>query len=133
MMQTHKKPTGQKGYIALSSVLVLLVVTIIITVSASYLAIDTGIIALSAEQSATAFTLAESCAAEALLQINENNALPSTISFPEGSCSVTEHSHIGNDWDFSTQANVGTNTEEIRITASRTTTVTITNWQRIAQ
>ena len=133
MMQTDKKPTCQNGYIALSSVLVLLVVTIIITVSASYLAIDTGIIALSAEQSSTAFTLAESCAAEALLQINENNALPSTISFPEGSCNVTEHSHTGNDWDFSTQANVGTNTEEIRIAASRTTTVTITNWQRIAQ
>lgn len=113
--------------------MVLLAVIVIVTVSAAFLSIDTGLLAQSAQGSAVRLNLVESCVNEVLLELNETAAVPSTVTLPQGTCSVVLNSQTGQTWDVTVTSISGSNTEAIQVTADRGNTVARSSWQRIAQ
>jgi hypothetical protein len=119
---------NKNGYIALSSVLVIMAVVLIIGSSVSFLSINEMQSALSSKKSEESLHLVEGCAEDALLRLNKNNSIPLTIIIPEGSCSVTIDSHIGNNWTFTVSSTIINYKKNIQISAVRDSTVTITSW-----
>ena len=91
---------NSSGYIAISSVLVILAVTLTIFISVTLLSIDGAQVSLAEVQDAESVNIIDSCLEDALLYLNNNNSLPSSISLPEGSCNLTQGSHSGDNWVF---------------------------------
>jgi len=119
----------KRGFIALSSMLVILVVIVVIGTSVSLLSVSNIQLSLSHAQSIESLVLVESCVEEALLQLNETDNIPTTITLPEITCSVTINSHSGIDWDFTVSGQSNTHEATINITATRGSTIEITNWE----
>ncbi len=116
------------GYIALSTVLIVLALVLLIGVSTSLLSINDLLSSQSGKMSNGALNLAESCAENALLVLNEENTLPSSITLPQGFCSVTINSQTGSLWDFTVVSVADGYQKYIRINANRGATVTINSW-----
>jgi hypothetical protein len=125
----RQQSSEQGGYIAIASVLVILAIVLVITLSVSLLAIDGVQISLNSTLNEDSGRLVDSCAQEALLRINKDDALPTSIVLPEITCSVTENSHVGNNWNFSVSGNTGQYGKSITVDAVRNTNVTVTSWQ----
>lgn len=119
------------GYIALVTVLVIGAVMLTVGMTVVMNSINSGQGALSGVKKETEIGFVESCAEEALMRINEDNALASTIVLPEGNCTVTINSQSGSDWDFTVTGVLGGYAKSVRVTASRTTTVTVNSWREI--
>ena|SRR3990167_2629670 len=121
----------KSGYVALTTVLVLMVVIVAVSftvVTSSVTELQTS---WSDVGSALALEKAESCAEEALLKLNDTAEIPETINFPSYSCPISVISHIDNDWDFTVTAVYSTYTSVIRINATRSDKVYINNWRQI--
>ena len=73
----------------------------------------------------------ESCAEDALIKINKNGALAGTIVLPEGTCTVTINSQVGSNWDFTVSGILNGYSKNIRVTATRGSTMTVNSWQEI--
>jgi len=122
---------NQKGYIAIATVLVIAAAVTLIGVTVSLSAINEAQVSFSNLKSDHSLDLAEGCAADALLYLNKNDLLPSAITLPAGSCSVTTESQSGNDWTFLVDAVFSNYSKKLRIQATRSNTVSITSWQEI--
>ncbi len=118
----------QSGYIALSSVLVTLALVILIGVSASLLSVNDLLSSISSKKSNEVVDLTEACVEDALLKLNEENTIGSSITLPQGTCSVTINSHIGNNWEFTVSTNKNSYYKSVRIVAGRGSSVTIVSW-----
>jgi len=116
-----------RGYIALTTVLVVGVVLLIIGLSVSLIAISEGQLSLSGRKNETALNLTESCVHDALLRLSNTNALNTTITIPEGTCSLTVDSNVGTTWVFTVAGTFGGNTKKIQTTAVRGSTVSVTS------
>ena len=119
------------GYAALASILVISVVVIIVGISVSLLSINYLQSSLSNKKSYESLDLVEACVEEALLQLNENNAISSNISLPEGSCSVTINSQVGTNWVFTVTGSINSYIKSIQVTADRNNTINILNWLEV--
>lgn len=119
---------NNKGYVALSSVLVIAVIVLILGSTVALLSINTIQSSLASKKGAEVLDIVEGCAEDALLTLNETNNVPSTITLPEGTCDVSIISQLGTDWLFTISATNEGYTKSIRIDASRTSTVTINSW-----
>ncbi|HOX96591.1 MAG TPA: hypothetical protein PLI45_04400 [Candidatus Woesebacteria bacterium] len=131
--QRTKVPIGSihEGYVALVTVLIIGAVMVIVGMAVVMNSINTGQGVLSEIRKESSIGLVESCVEDALLRINKNNILGSSIVLPEGSCTVTINSQSGSDWDF-TVSGVGDGyLKSIRVVASRTTKVTVISWKEI--
>jgi len=126
-----KRKTHHTGYIAIVSVLVIGVVVFAIGMSVSLLSISEGQLALSGENNERALHLTEGCAEDALLRLNKTHTLPASIVLPEGTCTITINSHVGNNWTFTVAGTLNTLTKRIQISATRTSKVTVTSWLEI--
>ena len=126
-----KPSSAQSGYVALASVLVITAISLIIGMSVTLLSINGIQTALSSKKNIETTYLVESCVEEALLGINENNAVLSSIVLPEITCSVTTNSQTGTSWDFTVSGTFEQYTQQIRVQAERNTTITITSWNQI--
>ena len=122
------KNKNKKGYIALSSVLVIMAVVLIIGSSVSLLSIDDIQSALSSKKSEESLHLIEGCVEDALLSLNENNTIPVSITIPEGPCSVTINSQIGNNWTFTVAGTINNYKKSVQVSAIRSSTVDVTSW-----
>jgi len=112
---------NQKGYIALTSLIVVTALVILIGISVSALSINDL-------QSSFAAMRIEACVEDALLRLNEENFIPGSITIAGKTCTVTS-SQVGDNWDFTVEAANEGYTKKIRVTASRTSTVSITSWK----
>src|SRR3989338_6758105 len=108
------KSIDEKGYIA---------VTLI-----SVLSINDIQMSLANKNGLDALNIVEGCVENSLLNLNEDNNIPSSISLPEGNCSVTINSQNGNDWDFTVQTTIKSYSKSIRVNATRATNVLVTAW-----
>ena len=129
-----KKTKNQKGYIALSSILVISAVVLVIGISTSLLSVNDLLSSYSGERGDEAVDFAESCIEDVLLRLNEDNSIPESLvipAFPGGSCTIATNSHVGNDWDITVAASLNSYTRNIRLTISRDTTVTVNSWLEI--
>ncbi len=129
--RTQKMQKLQGGYTAISTILVILVIITAISTTVTLSSIDDLQSSFAQLQGNQAQALTESCIADALLRLNTQNSLPTTVTLPQGSCTVTLDSQLGNDWTFTTTGTFDTYTQSIQVTANRSSTVAITSWQRL--
>lgn len=127
----QKFNVNMHGYIALVTVLVIGAVMLSVGMTVVLNSINTGQGALGEIKKESSIGLAESCAEEGLLKINEDNTLPANIILPDGSCTVTINSQSGSDWDFTVAGVLDGYSKKIRVTATRGNTVVINSWQEI--
>ncbi len=121
----------QGGYIALASILVIMAIVISIGVSVSLISITDAQLSLAGKKHEEAYNLAYTCVEDALLKLNENNTIPTSMNYPGGTCSITIDSQIGNNWTFTAQTAIDGYSKEIQVTASRDTTITILSWNEL--
>ena len=120
-----------QGYIALTSILLISILIFVVGTSISLLSVGQTQSTISTMQSQKVFHLTEACVEEALLRLQVDNTLPTTIILPEASCDVVVNSQSGNDWDFTVTYNGPTATHSIQVEATRAESITITNWLEI--
>ena len=125
------KKSNYSGYAALVTVLVVMSIIVIVTISVSLLSISEGQLAISDYKSSLTSGVADSCVSEALLRLNEDGNIPSSITLPEGVCDVTINSNNGTTWDFTVSSSNNGHKTKINVIATRGNTVTIDKWQII--
>ncbi|OGM18105.1 hypothetical protein A2V61_02600 [Candidatus Woesebacteria bacterium RBG_19FT_COMBO_47_8] len=121
----------QKGYIAFSSVLIISAVLLVIGVTLALTSISEAQKSLSGRRREETINRVEACIEDAIYSINTNNSLPSTITLPEGICSLVVDSHTGFDWTFTVSATVNGYGKSIRVITTRATTITPVSWKEI--
>jgi hypothetical protein len=122
---------NKKGYIAITSILVILAVVLTVGTTVSLLSVNNIQASLTDQKGEEALALVEGCAEDALLRLNNNNSIPGSISLPEGNCNITNISNVGNDWTFTVSATILSYTKSLQINATRTNTVQVTSWLEI--
>lgn len=125
-----KYKNTEQGYIALITVVMITAIVVVIGLSTSLLSLNDLLSANAGRENEEGIGLTEACAEDALIRLNKNNAIPATLTLPngEGTCAVTINSQVGTSWDFTLVPQSQEYTKRIRIVASRVTTVTITSW-----
>lgn len=121
----------QKGYIAFSSVLIISAVILIIGVTLTLTSISEAQKALSGRRREEVVDRIEACVEDALYSINIANSLPSTITLPEGICSLTIDSNVGFNWTFTVTASTNGYTKSIQVTTVRASTITPVTWKEL--
>ena len=121
----------KKGYIAISTVLVISAVVFVLILTTTLVTISGAQGAMSGKTGGETVDITEGCTEEVLLSINKNNTVPTSLILPEGNCTVTLDSHIGNDWTFTTTGTVNVYTRKVQVQANRGSQVTVTNWKEI--
>jgi len=120
-----------KGYIAITSVLMIAAVAIVVVVTITLSSISEGQVSLSGQRREATIDLVESCIEDALYSINTTNSLGSSITLPIGTCSVTINSHVGANWTFTVSGTLNGYTKSIQITTVRSTTMTPMTWKEL--
>lgn len=123
--------SSRSGYAALASVLLISAITLSVVTSFALMSISSSQTTVEDTKQISSFTLVESCAEEALLQIRNNNTVVSSITLPQGSCTVTINSHIGAAWVFTETGTQNGYTKSIQVSATRNANVSITSWQEL--
>lgn len=122
-----------RGYIALSMVLIISAVVIGIATTVSLLAIGEAQSGLTQFKGEDAWSFVDGCAEDFLQKIHDSTSYSGTVTFtrPEGTCTVTITSGDPS-WNFTVTAG-GTPVykRSVRIQATRSSTITITSWQEI--
>lgn len=125
------KKIKNKGYVAISTVLIVGVVVMAIGVTVILNGINEVQSAFAESRKEAALAVVNACVQDGLIRLNKNNAIPGTIVLPEGSCTVTINSQVGSSWDVTFTGTVNGYTKSLRVTATKTTTVTINSWLEI--
>lgn len=105
-----------KGYVAIATLLVITALISLIGLTVSILGVDEGIVSLSYKEGMETLDLVYGCAEDALSKIN---ALPSTITLPIGSCTVSGFTTAGLVKKFTLTGTIGAHTRQIYIEASQ--------------
>ncbi len=124
-----RKQHNSPGYIALSTMLVILVITLMIGTSVALSSISDSQLALSDILAQKTDSMVDSCTETALLKLNDDNSIPTTITLPDGDCTITIDNQTGNQWTFTIAVNYRAYTRQVQVTATRTNTVTLDSWQ----
>ena len=113
----------------MTSLMVVTALVILIGISVSALALNDLQSSYAAFKNEELIDLSEACVEDVLLKLNEENSIPSSVTLPQGSCTVTSNSQVGTNWDFTVEASKEGYTKNIRIVADRTSGVLIESWQ----
>lgn len=126
---------NSKGYIALSTVLVMLVVIMGIIMTTTYSAITEGQSGLALFQGEQNFQGAEGCAEDVMLKIRTNPVTVNSVTRPEGTCTISYTLSGPTNWDMTVtfQSTVSTNIQrKIKVIFVRNPTgITLTSWNEI--
>ena len=128
--KTFKKESG--GFIALTTILIILAVSLIVGLSIGLLSINEAIMGLKKTQSSQADYLANLCAEEALMKLKEDINYPGneTIEIEEGNCQILP---IEGNWTVKTIANFQNQIKKIKIVVSQINPqMLISSWQEVA-
>lgn len=119
----------KKGFVAISSVLIILAITLVVGVTVALTSITEVQRAFSARRGEQVLDRVEACIEDALYQINTRNDVPTTITLPEGTCSVTIDSHSGANWTFTVSGTASGYTKSIQVMTTRSNTITPVSWK----
>lgn len=75
--------------------------------------------------------MVEACIEDSLMYLNKNNSLRTTVTLPQGSCSVTINSQVGNVWDFTVAGSFEGYSKSVRVNATKGSGVTVNSWVNI--
>jgi uncharacterized protein (UPF0333 family) len=128
---------NNRGYVALSSVLVILVVIISLGLTVTYSSITESQSGLAAFQGEENLHQTEGCVEDALLKIRSTPTAVASVTRPEGSCTIT-YTPTGSgpvNWDMTVTFTSTTSTNirrSIRVVFVRNPTgLTLTSWDEI--
>lgn len=122
----------QRGFIAITSVIIIASVVLAISLSATYLSIGEGQSALSLTKGEQTLNQVESCVEEALFKIRQSPTYAGgTLNYPDGfSCSINVV-NVANNYTV-TVTNLNSDyTRSIEAVVNRTGQLTITSWKEI--
>ena len=122
---------NNKGYVAITTVLIIGAVILAIGIGVSLNAINGVQQSLGDKIKETTLGSVETCTEDVLYRLRKNNAIPGTITLPAGTCNVTINSHVGNAWTFTVTGTFSGHTKNIQVSATRTSQVTVTSWLEI--
>jgi hypothetical protein len=120
-----------RGYAAMATVLIVGFILLSSGIAVSLNSINESQSSFVETQREEVIGFVDSCVQDALIRLNENNAIPASIVLPDGACTVTINSQVGSVWDFTTTGTFGGYQKSIRVSATRVATVTITSWLEI--
>lgn len=121
-----------KGFIALTTVIVILAVVLIMTVSVSLLSVGEAQSGLSLYKGEDSLAFVEGCMEDALIKIRSNDAYAGgTITRPEGSCVITIVSHVGSNWTVTANSTDTKYVRKVQVTMVKSSSIAITSWQEI--
>ena len=118
----------RKGFVAFSTILLVSAVVGVIILSISLNSISDAQQSLSLNGRDEALNFVESCVQDALLTLNNTNTLPSSVTLPLGTCTVTTNSQSGTNWTFTTVGTINKYTRSVYLDVNRTTSITIIKW-----
>lgn len=122
----------RKGFVALSTVLILSVVMLAIVGTVTYTAIGEGQVALSLQQGEAGLNLVEGCTEDLLQKVHDDSAFSGTsVTRPEGTCTYSYTSSGPTNWDVTVSTNYTNEPRRIRVVFTRGANVTLTSWQEI--
>lgn len=121
-----------KGYVAISTVLILTSVIMSLAVTSALLSIGEAQSGLSLFKGEDNLTFAEGCVEDYLLKIRSNGSFPGgNVTRPEGTCTITITSNI-NPWDITVYSLSPLYQRKIRVTFNRTSTgMSLLTWREI--
>lgn len=132
---SKKKELGSSGYIAISTVVIILAVILALTITMSYSAIGEAQSGLSVLQGEENLQEAEGCVEDVMLKIRSNPVTVASVTRPEGTCSVNYTASGPTNWDMTVTFQSTTSTgirRSIRVIFTRSATgLTMTSWNEI--
>jgi len=117
------------GFVAISTVLVLMAVMMSAVVAITYLSVgelQTGLVQVKGEES---LGLVEGCTEDLLQKIHDNPGFAGTsLSRPEGVCTFVYNSP-GPNWDVMVSGNNSLSLRKVRVQFTRGNNVAVSKWQ----
>lgn len=122
----------QRGFIAVSIVLVIMVIVLAIGSTVTLLSINEAQSGLVLFQGEDNLQFVEGCAEDALLKIQSNSSYGGgTILRPEGTCSITVNAPNPN-WDITVSSTQTNFQRKVRLTFTKSSSkITLTSWKEI--
>lgn len=123
------KNSPERGYVAISIVLILSAIILGIIVTVAQLSIGEGQVALSLSKGEDTLDFVEGCMEDALLNINASSSYSGgTITRPEGTCSITV-SKSGSTYTTTATTTATTYNRTIQTVLTRSSGISITSWK----
>lgn len=127
-----KKLPTQQGFIAISTVILVSVVTLAVAIMVTYISLNDAQSSLASFKGEQSLNFTEGCMNDAILKVRASATYSGgTIAYPEGSCTVT----VSKSGSTYTLAAVPVSTAFVKkiqaIVTRGATTVTISSWQEI--
>lgn len=123
---------NKKGFIAISSVLIIAAVVLAIGITVSLLSIGEGQSALSLTKGEDTLSFIEGCTEDTLLKSKASSSYNGgNITRPEGTCTITIDSKSGNDWTATISTAATEYKRTIRVIFNRGGAITLTSWKEI--
>jgi hypothetical protein len=121
-----------KGFIAITTVLIISLVTLAIATTVAMLSINEAQSSLATSMGNDSLTLTEGCAEDALIKSWADNAYSGgSITRPEGSCTITV-TKASNVWTITATSTATSYRKSVQITATRTSSsLTVSSWKEI--
>ena len=129
--KTYKLKAKAEGFIALTTILIILAVSLIVGLSIALLSINEAMMGLKKTQSSQAYYLANLCAEQALMGLKEDINYPGneTIEIEGGSCQILP---IEGNWTIKTFANFQNQIKKIKMVVSQVNPqMLISSWQEV--
>lgn len=118
------------GYAALIMVLSVSVMILVIGVSVAIVSINQGQMSTIEQKKEAALSFVESCTAETLMKLDKYRVVPTTVTLPLGTCTIS-NSRSGFDWTITVTGAQENYTKTIRVVVKRTTSVDVNSWMEI--
>jgi hypothetical protein len=121
-----------KGYIALTTVLLVSAVTLVVTVTVTFVSLNEGQSSLASSKGEERLSFVDGCTEDAILKIRNNASYAGgTTTTPDGNCTIVV-SKVGTVYTVTASPADMTYVKKIQAVVTRgATTVTITSWQEI--
>lgn len=130
-LQVVLQPYAKKGYAAITSIIVTLVVIVLVGIASSILSIGNAQMSLGQSNSEATLSLVESCIEDALLKYNVSGAVPTSRTTPLGTCTITIDSTTPTSTTFTTVGTISAHNHSIQVVANRVGSVIVANWIQI--
>lgn len=127
--------TNSKGYIAISSVVIILAVILGLTITMSYSAIGEAQSGLALFQGEENLQQVEGCVEDVMLKIRSNPVTVASFTRPEGICNISYTSSGPVNWDISVTFTPTVATSIVRtirvVFVRNSTGISLTSWNEI--
>lgn len=123
----------QKGYIATLTVLIVMAVVIATATTVTYLSIGEAQSSFALFKGEDTLSFVEGCVEDALLKTREHSGYNGgTITRPEGTCSITVDSKVGDTWTITVTTQATNYKRTIRVVFDRLVPgISITSWKEV--